>query len=278
MTQSCKFCSETDNLENHHIIPRRLNGSDNSDNLVKVCPSCHSKLEELYDNQFFNKLGVKKSGSNPDTGYFLVECDVCGYESVSFKSSQADPLKCERCDAEKVLRKKKISEMFAELVSLEDFVDEESNDEYAVFFEYSEVVSGGTRAGLYPRGQKPMYFDTRRDAYEKAQDLLLRSWCGKAAVVSIEQVTRITDEVLEDHLSDSNDYSLDPKEDKILACLAHLENYLDADYVEVEEIGKASDFNDFKIRSVLDSLEEDSLVDFEEEKGYKIDSLEVRPQ
>jgi 5-methylcytosine-specific restriction endonuclease McrA len=69
--ESCKFCSETDPdaLESHHIIPRRFNGSDEDDNLVTLCASCHRKIESLYDKEFFHKL--KKSRDQ-------LKCPMCG--------------------------------------------------------------------------------------------------------------------------------------------------------------------------------------------------------
>ena len=59
----CYFCNETRCLERHHIVPRRFNGSDNDENLVKVCGSCHVKLESLYDNRFYKRLGVLEPSS-----------------------------------------------------------------------------------------------------------------------------------------------------------------------------------------------------------------------
>lgn len=55
---SCYFCTETERLERHHIVPRRYDGSDNDENLVEVCPNCHSKLEYLYGKRFYTRLGV----------------------------------------------------------------------------------------------------------------------------------------------------------------------------------------------------------------------------
>jgi ferredoxin len=43
-------------LEQHHVVPRRLNGSDEDDNLVTVCPTCHKKLESLYNADFYRRL------------------------------------------------------------------------------------------------------------------------------------------------------------------------------------------------------------------------------
>jgi len=41
----CKFCEDTENLHTHHIVPRSAGGSDKKENLMTVCASCHSKIE-----------------------------------------------------------------------------------------------------------------------------------------------------------------------------------------------------------------------------------------
>jgi replicative DNA helicase Mcm len=57
--EDCYFCDEdTDVLEEHHLVPRRKGGTDNDENLVQVCPTCHQKLEQLYDDRFYNALGA----------------------------------------------------------------------------------------------------------------------------------------------------------------------------------------------------------------------------
>jgi len=54
--KSCYFCSEFEVLEEHHLVPRRYGGSDRKDNLVTLCPTCHSKVEGLYDDELFGKM------------------------------------------------------------------------------------------------------------------------------------------------------------------------------------------------------------------------------
>jgi len=53
----CYFCSETECLEEHHIVPKRYEGSDCDENLVQVCPTCHRKLERIYNERFYENLG-----------------------------------------------------------------------------------------------------------------------------------------------------------------------------------------------------------------------------
>lgn len=56
----CYFCGEENPtaLEEHHLVPRRYNGPDYPENLVTLCGSCHNKIERLYDDTFYERLGV----------------------------------------------------------------------------------------------------------------------------------------------------------------------------------------------------------------------------
>jgi len=64
MTQNyegCFFCEVTNPhaVEEHHIVPERYNGSDEPENLVDLCGSCHNKIENrMYTDRFYERLGV----------------------------------------------------------------------------------------------------------------------------------------------------------------------------------------------------------------------------
>lgn len=60
MSEACLFCDEEYALDRHHIVPQRYGGSDEEENLVTVCPTCHRKLETLYDTRFYESLGIEK--------------------------------------------------------------------------------------------------------------------------------------------------------------------------------------------------------------------------
>jgi len=77
MSQDCYFCTETERLEEHHIVPRRFDGSDSDENTVTVCPTCHSKLESLYDSRFYSELGVE-----PQQNREMPPCEYCGAPST----------------------------------------------------------------------------------------------------------------------------------------------------------------------------------------------------
>lgn len=54
----CYFCHAAIDTETHHIVPRRMGGSDEAENKVILCSVCHYKLETLYDKRFYEQLGI----------------------------------------------------------------------------------------------------------------------------------------------------------------------------------------------------------------------------
>ena len=51
----CKLCSKkTEHLELHHIIPKSRGGSDDANNLIKLCSKCHGLA---HDVSFSNNRG-----------------------------------------------------------------------------------------------------------------------------------------------------------------------------------------------------------------------------
>jgi predicted RecB family nuclease len=58
--ENCYLCGGSSNvLQAHHIVPQRHGGSDKPENLVNVCPTCHRKLEHLYSEDFYERLGLE---------------------------------------------------------------------------------------------------------------------------------------------------------------------------------------------------------------------------
>jgi hypothetical protein len=45
--QICQRCGVADGLEIHHVIPRRVGGEDNPENLIPLCKGCHKRIEVL---------------------------------------------------------------------------------------------------------------------------------------------------------------------------------------------------------------------------------------
>jgi len=45
----CVFCGSTENLSKHHIIHKRFGGSNDEENIVIICETCHILLHKLTD-------------------------------------------------------------------------------------------------------------------------------------------------------------------------------------------------------------------------------------
>lgn len=102
----CRFCGSTENLEEHHPVPRRKTRLSNDLELmsaadeitVTVCHDCHMELERIYDERFYSMLitaYLKKWKKRADKG----DCPVCYYGDVSpHKKAMAD--KTSAIDAE----------------------------------------------------------------------------------------------------------------------------------------------------------------------------------
>jgi hypothetical protein len=111
-TDKCYFCPKRIDIEVHHIVPQRFNGTDKQENLVALCDRCHKKLERLYDKRFYQRLGIKdtkgvrknhfecltcdsradvkvaKVGMEPD--WYCYECAVDFVERVTVDSNRLD--------------------------------------------------------------------------------------------------------------------------------------------------------------------------------------------
>jgi len=58
--QLCYFCGSEGPIQTHHIVPQRYDGGDHNENLVDLCPTCHERLERLYNKSFYQALGIEK--------------------------------------------------------------------------------------------------------------------------------------------------------------------------------------------------------------------------
>ena len=78
----CYICGNKnrDVLEEHHIVPRRFGGSDSDENLVQLCSNCHTSLERLYDNRFYDELGVSAPANEGEK--VVCESDKCTSENT----------------------------------------------------------------------------------------------------------------------------------------------------------------------------------------------------
>jgi len=65
--QRCYFCGSEGPIETHHIAPRRHGGENSDDNLVDLCPTCHQRLERLYDTDFYKTIGLTDVETDGET-------------------------------------------------------------------------------------------------------------------------------------------------------------------------------------------------------------------
>lgn len=74
MTGDCFICGDDRShlLETHHVVPRRFDGDDSAENLVQLCPSCHTAVEKMYNSRFYRNLGVKGPEANPKEAITVV--------------------------------------------------------------------------------------------------------------------------------------------------------------------------------------------------------------
>jgi len=58
MSGNCYLCGESNSavLEQHHIVPKRYNGTNRQENLVTLCSNCHKKIERIYNDRAFGKI------------------------------------------------------------------------------------------------------------------------------------------------------------------------------------------------------------------------------
>lgn len=132
LSKGCMFCNRGAGiLETHHLIPRRYGGTDDPENIVQICPTCHRILERLYNNALWERLGVNELvADRREKANMLV--DFLG----SFRDEEArytakverDRFKAQRRAMAKVLRKYSLEDMVClecETVTEFEYIDGE---------------------------------------------------------------------------------------------------------------------------------------------------------
>jgi len=95
----CYFCGETNPtaLEEHHLVPQRYNGPDLPENLVTLCGACHNKIENLYDDTFYERLGIV---AHSDDGLEIADVNT-GYTLTASESADREiPYNCPHVQVE----------------------------------------------------------------------------------------------------------------------------------------------------------------------------------
>lgn len=104
-TDRCYFCPKQTGIEVHHIVPQRFNGSDNRINLVAICDRCHEKLERLYGERFYQKLGIGDKTGKRECHFECLTCDSRAKMRVSVHGSKSSWF-CVECAADLAERKR----------------------------------------------------------------------------------------------------------------------------------------------------------------------------
>lgn len=100
---SCYFCGSEEEIEEHHIVPQRLGGSDKRSNTVDLCHDCHWKLERLYNKEFWEAIGIEDPRTTRET-HITCEYHSCtnpattSYSVVGLGSSSRETGYVYRCD------------------------------------------------------------------------------------------------------------------------------------------------------------------------------------
>lgn len=99
--RTCFICGHDTSavIQEHHIAPRRYGGSDADENLVDLCPNCHDSVERIYNDAFFERLGVQKTTDESDSDIHVCMWEDC--TSTDTQPLQNDDLTVWVCDAHK---------------------------------------------------------------------------------------------------------------------------------------------------------------------------------
>jgi hypothetical protein len=82
----CALCGSIDSLEHHHVLPKSLGGSDDSDNLLTLCATHHVQLHNLSPGRINSSTLIKAAKTkNKDNGLFLGGHVPYGYTNKSGK-------------------------------------------------------------------------------------------------------------------------------------------------------------------------------------------------
>jgi len=133
-TDKCYFCPKRTDIEVHHIVPQRFNGTDKRENLVALCDRCHEKIEVLYDARFYETLGISDEAGERKNHF---PCELCdGQALIRMSLNTGYPLwLCEGCAVGRVENSKDdlmLAHGYDDLmdgVAIHDVVDGYSVDE-----------------------------------------------------------------------------------------------------------------------------------------------------
>lgn len=76
----CINCGSTEDIEYHHVVPLKLNGTNNLTNIVPLCYACHKAVHNGRHISEYNvgKKGGRKTKTNDETAYMAFEKYISG--------------------------------------------------------------------------------------------------------------------------------------------------------------------------------------------------------
>lgn len=96
----CVACGTTNDLNNHHLKPKSLGGSDDDTNLITLCRECHGIIHgSEWENQHSNltKQGLERAkargvrlGACPGTTRLVAHSTAAAGKSVEVRKAKAD--------------------------------------------------------------------------------------------------------------------------------------------------------------------------------------------
>lgn len=250
--ENCHFCGAEEPIERHHIVPRRLGGSDKDNNLLSVCSNCHSKLEKIYNNNFYAKIGVNTSTDRSQLA--LYECSHCSNKFIGKLSIIPN---CPRCNFnDQVNYISRVTETFTVLNIPGVWKDLEFSQRFIIWFKYSSRDEIYT----YPKGSNSRSFRNKVDAYEQLGKIIEKDIVEDAGITYVESVSEIDEvehskEVVKKVLG--NNLTESPKK-LVYSELAKLSN--EDNVLPLEELFESIDMPDSEIKRLLDKLKGDGEV------------------
>lgn len=91
----CYFCGSEVDIEEHHIVPQRFDGSDRESNTVDLCHDCHWKLERLYNKEFWGAIGVEDPRAARESH---VKCEIQGCTNQAVTRVRVKGVLAYRCE------------------------------------------------------------------------------------------------------------------------------------------------------------------------------------
>ena len=79
----CVACGQSDNLNQHHLVPRSIGGGDDETNLLTLCGSCHAKAHSVQAEWRHSELTRKAIRHKQSQGEYIGGHTPYGFDLVN---------------------------------------------------------------------------------------------------------------------------------------------------------------------------------------------------